>query len=266
MLKIREIQKTGLSLIRKLRVLFIGGKDVGCGCLRCLIENSKIDVVGIIANPSDTAKNRWYESAVGVGLENNIPTHTIKDINSSKSISLIKSLSPDIIFAVYYDQILSSEVIDIPPYGCINLHLALSEEYRGCYPTTWAILNGEKRVGATIHYIDTGIDTGDIIAQKEVLISDTDTGKTLYDKCTQAGIELFREQISSATFPNFDRRKQATTSKTKYYKRSFPTQEIDFSKSGNEVFDHIRAHLFEPFPPPYFYIGDTKYIVMKEHD
>ena len=181
-------------------------------------------------------------------------------------MSLVKGLSPDIIFVVYYDQILKSEIINIPPMGCINLHTALSEEYRGCYPATWAILNREKRVGVTIHHINEGIDTGDIIAQKEVFVADEDTGKTLYDKCTKAGVELFSEQFPLIMSGKAARRKQITTAKTKHYKRMFPTQEIDFSKSGDEIFVHIRAHLFEPFPPPFFCIGDKKFIVKEEND
>jgi methionyl-tRNA formyltransferase len=249
-----------------MRIVFMGGKNIGCGCLKYLIEREEDRVVGIIVNPSDTAKDRWYESATELGIANNIPVYLFENINSPESVSLVRELSPDIIVVVYYDQILKKDIIHIPPKGCINLHMALAEEYRGCYPTTWAIINGEKRTGVTLHYIDEGIDSGDIIAQREVTITDGDTGKSLYKRCTKTGLELFREQFPLISSGKAARRKQATTAKTKYYKREFPSRELDFSRPGREIFNHIRALLFEPFPPPFFRIGNRRFIIKEEKD
>jgi len=248
-----------------MRVLFAGGKDVGWGCLEYLIRESQSEVVGVFINRgSDTAKDRWYRSAAEIALAHHIPVFAPRSMNSARAIDVIRNLAPDIIVVVYYDQILKREVIDIPPHGCINLHMALAEEYRGCYPTTWALINGEKRTGVTLHYIDEGIDTGDIIAQKEVEITESDTGKSLYYKCTAAGVQLFSETFPLIEQGKAPRRKQKTTDKTRYYRRVFPSREIDFSKSGQEIYDYIRALTFPPFPPPYFYIGDTKMVIVPE--
>ncbi len=249
-----------------MKVLFMGGKNVGCGCLKYLIERQTEQVVGIIVNPSDIAKDRWYESATDLGFQNNIPVYSVKNINSPTGVSIVRKLSPYIIVVVYYDQILKKEIINIPSMGCINLHMALAEEYRGCYPTTWAIINGEKRMGVTLHYIDEGVDTGDIIAQKEVPITNEDTGESLYEKSTKACIELFREQFPLIVSGKASKKKQITTVKTKYYRREFPSRELDFSKPGKEIFNHIRALLFEPFPPPFFYIGNKKMIIKQDKD
>jgi methionyl-tRNA formyltransferase len=115
----------------------------------------------------------------------------------------------------------------------------------------------------TLHYIDTGIDSGDIIAQAAVPISREDTGKSLYDKCTQVGIELFRIELPGIISGEIRGRKQITTKATRYYKRDFPSREIDFSRPGEEIYNRIRAVLFDPFPPPYFYIGNSKYIITR---
>jgi methionyl-tRNA formyltransferase len=246
-----------------MRILFFGGKNIGCGCLKHIIE-SRAEVVGVVTNPSDIEKDRWHESVAEIASNQNIPVFITQNINSAEGISYIKRQSPDIIFVVYFDEILKSEIIGIPPLGCINLHMALAEEYRGCYPTTWAILNGEKRTGVTLHYIDEGIDTGDIISQVKVPITEYDTGKSLYDKCTKAGIDLFHEQFQFIVDGVANRRKQATNSDSKYYKRDYPSREIDFSKDGERILTHIRAHLFEPFPPPFFSIGGKKYIIIEE--
>lgn len=249
-----------------IRVIFAGGKDIGCGCLRLLLWHPQINVVSVFANPGNNiTENRWFCSIANLAASYDIPVFTPRNINYTYTVRQIRELEPDLIVAVYYDQILKSEIIDIPRLGCINLHMALAEEYRGCYPTTWAILNGEERTGVTLHYIDEGIDTGDIIAQKTVGISLGDTGKTLYDKCTVAGIELFKENIPLFIEGNTPRHKQVTTWHTKYHKREFPSHEIVFNnRRGENIYDRIRALYFPPFPFPYFYIGDRKMVIVEE--
>jgi len=206
-----------------MRVVFAGGKNIGMECLRYLM--GKVNVVGVIPCDGIMAANK------------------------------IQQMAPDMIVVVYYDRILKKDIIDIPPMGCINLHMALAEEYRGCYPTTWAIINGETKTGVTLHYIDEGIDTGDIIAQKVVKIEPDDTGKSLYNKCTMAGVELFKETFPLLMNGTAPRRKQVTTRNTKYYGRCFPSHNV-----GN----YIRALTFPPFPEPYFYIGDKKMVIKEE--
>jgi methionyl-tRNA formyltransferase len=248
-----------------MRVIFAGGKNVGCGCLQYLVMESQADVVAVFVNPeSDTAANRWYPSAAEIAMAYGIPVFSPRSINAPKVTEQIRSLNSDLLVVVYYDQILKSAVIGIPKRGCINLHMALAEEYRGCYPTTWAIVNGEKRTGVTLHYIDEGVDSGDIIAQREIPIDASDTGRDLYEKCTQAGIDLFRETFPVIETGTAPRRRQTTTKENKYYKREFPSRKIDFGKSGADIYNHIRAVTFPPFPPAYFYIGDKKMIIVQE--
>lgn len=142
--------------------------------------------------------------------------------------------------------------------------MALSEEYRGCYPTTWTLINGEKRTGVTLHYIDESIDSGEIIDQQEYMILDSDDGKALYDKLTEIGIELFKNNFLLIKENNQKTRKQVPSEKLRYYKRIFPDRKIDFSKSGREIYDFIRALTFEPFLPPYFYIGSKRMIIVED--
>lgn len=247
-----------------MNVLFMGGKRVGYGCLKYLIRLGH-NVVGVAVNPGDTDAGRWYPSICELSLKYGIPVFEYENINSPGAVTRVQGMAPDIIVVVYFDAILKKQIISIPPKGCINLHLALAEEYRGCYPTTWAIINDEKRTGVTLHYIDESIDGGDIIAQREVKIERTDTGLTLYDKCTDACISLFMETFPAIAEGRVKPRPQDKT-KGKYYKRQFPDQRIDFSKSGQEIYNHLRAVLFEPFPPPYFFIGNQKYEVRKVED
>ena len=247
-----------------MKILFMGGKRVGCGCLEYIIQTGH-EVVGVVVNPGDTAADRWYPSAAELALKHAIPVFQWKRVNHPDVVKILQRLALDMIVVVYYDQILKREIIQIPRLGCINLHLALAEEYRGCYPTTWAIINGETRTGVTIHYIDESIDGGDILAQKEVPIDDDETGLSLYEKCTDAGIALFGEVFLDILDQKIKPRSQDGT-RGRYYKRVFPDRKIDFTKSGPEIYRFIRALLFEPFDPPFFCVGNQKYEIRKVKD
>ena len=246
-----------------LRVVFAGGKAVGCGCLKFLLELDTVEVVAVFVNPNDIAPARWYPSVTEVALAHSLSVYAPKSLNAAIEVERLHHLAPDLMVVAYYDQILSRDVFKLPRLGCINVHFALAEEYRGCYPTTWALINGESRTGITIHYITDEIDAGDIVSQREVPIVITDTGRTLYDKCTEAGISLFREVLPQVLKGPVQAKPQVST-KAKYYKRRFPSHEIVFEGDGQAIINRIRALYFPPFPPPYFYIGDTKMVIVDE--
>jgi methionyl-tRNA formyltransferase len=229
----------------------MGGKYPGCGCLKYLIDK-KFQVVACFINKSDTAKDRWFPSAAELCLDNNIPVYFYEDVNSLKCQKKIKSLSPDIIVVVYYDQILKKNIINLAPCGCVNLHLALSQVHRGCYPTTWNLIRGDKYAGVTLHYIVEKIDAGPVIAQKKLKIRSDWTGKDLYYRVSDLGIKLFKE-----VFPQLNRAKpyKLDLTKSKYYKREFPSFEIKLDK---ETHNRVRAMIFDPFSRPYIKIGKRK--------
>lgn len=247
-----------------MKIVFMGGKPTGYGILEYLISNDQ-NIVCVFTNPGDTAASRWFPSVSELALEKGIPVFMPRKINSPESIENMKAFDPDLIIVAYYDQILKKEIFSIPSMGTINVHLALAEEYRGCYPTTWAIINGEKRTGVTIHYIDETIDGGDIIAQRVVDITHNDTGKSLYFKCIDAAVELFKSTWPSIKSGSNSRRPQ-DASDAKHYKREFPPHKVDFNRAGSEIYDYIRALTFQPFDPPYFYIGEKKMIIIEAEE
>lgn len=249
-----------------MRVVFVGGKDVGCGCLDALLTLHFVEVVGVIINrQGDLAKDRWYRSVTEIALSHNIPILKPRSINQQEAIEFIQRLNPDLLTVVYYDQLLTKKVIDIPRMGCINVHMALAEEYRGCYPTTWALINDEGHSGVTVHYIDEDMDTGDIVAQTIVPIEDEDTGRTLYYKCTNAGIDLFKEAIELIALGKAQKQVQVTTPNTKvYHRQDFPCFDIKLKERNRELYNYVRALTFDPFPCPYFYIGDRKILLIEE--
>lgn len=238
------------------RILFMGGKYVGYECLRYLIDNSYL-VIGCYVNKEDDSESRWYESLKELSLKHKIPTFYYEDVNSKDSEVNIRKLSPDIIVVVYYDQILKKNIIVIPPKGCINLHLALSQIHRGCYPTTWSLIRGDEYTGATLHFITEKIDGGPVIGQKKLKIKEDWTGKDLYYQVSDTGIALFKK-----CFPKLDEIKPylIDVSKAPYYKKVFPSLEIKLDKKTINI---IRALIFDPFPAPYIKIGRRIFTIIE---
>jgi len=233
------------------KILFMGGKYVGYNCLKFLVEGG-FKVMGCFVDPNDR-DDKISKSVKKLCLDNKIPVFIYKDVNAKESENTIKKLSADIIVVIYYDQILKPNIINLPPLGCLNLHLALSQVHRGCYPTTWSLIRGDKYTGATLHYITPRIDGGPVVGQKKLKIDDEWTGKDLYYKLSDVGIDLFKKK-----FPILNKVKPYAIdiSKSVYYKREFPSHEINLDK---KTYNRIRALIFDPFPKPYIKIGKRKF-------
>lgn len=244
------------------RVIFCGGKNIGCGVLEALIADPLTEVAAVFVNPdSDVAPNRWHRSATEIAYKHMIPVYAPHSINSPASRRLLESIAPDYIVVTFYDQILSPAVIDVPVKGAINLHMALTEDYRGCYSTTWAIINGTPESGVTLHWIDEGIDSGDIIAQVRHEIEPDDTGKSLYLALTELGIAMFTHEWPRILDGTADR--QPPDHLGQYYKREFPDHDIS-RYMGSDYWDRwVRALTFEPFPRPYFRLGDRVFEIVE---
>ena len=123
-----------------------------------------------------------------------IPIYKTKNINSANSLNLIKDLNPDLLVSIFFNQILSKKLLDIPQ-DCINIHPAYLPSYKGVSPVFWALANDEPCAGVTVHYIDEGIDTGEIIYQEEIPISPNDTEHSLYFKCCEVGTPLLLKAL-----------------------------------------------------------------------
>jgi len=247
------------------RILFLGGKNIGAGCLQFLLEN-RYNVVGAVLNQREMSdRKRWYRSTAEIACNFGVPVLSFQTINSSAAENAVKALAPDIQACVFYDEIFREEILSIPPLGTVNIHMALAEEYRGRFPCNYTILDGDSRTGVTLHRVNAGVDSGDIIADVEVPITKSDTARSLYDRCTDAGIALFCEHFPKV----LDGTAKARAQKPKpgmrtYSRKDLPGKEIDFSASGSEIYDFIRALTFPPFEPPFFYIGDQKMVVVPE--
>ena len=172
-----------------LNIVFMGTPDFAKSSLESIVTAGH-NVITVMAQP-DKPKGRGMklvappvkEYAVQLG----IPILQPSSIKTEEFIDKIKGLNPDVIVVVAYGKILPKAILDIPKYGCINVHASLLPKYRGAAPIQWAIVKGEKVTGITTMYMDTGLDTGDMILKKEILIDEEDTAQSLYDKLAVEG-------------------------------------------------------------------------------
>lgn len=246
-----------------MKILFMGTPDIASGCLQKLIDE-KYDVIGVVTQPDKQVgrgKKIVFSPVKQVALDNNLAIYQPNNAKDQDFVNEIKNLNPDIIVVVAYGQILSKEFLDIPKYGCINVHVSLLPKYRGAAPINWVIINGEEKTGVSIMFMDEGLDSGDIISQSEFKLDDEITAGELHDKMTVEGSELLCQTLELI--------KQEKATRTPQNHEEFtyaPIMDknlghIDFTKTAREVHNLVRG--VNPWPSAYTNCGEKKMKVWK---
>lgn len=181
-----------------MRILFMGTPDFAQESLKALYEE-KYNIIGVVTNV-DKPKGRGMKLMASpvkeYALEKNLKIYQPQKVkNNPEFIEEIKSLEPDIICVVAYGKILPQELLDIPKYGCINVHGSLLPKYRGAAPIQWAVLNGDKETGITTMFMNAGMDTGDMILKEKVQIGEDETTGELWNRLKNIGAKLLIETI-----------------------------------------------------------------------
>lgn len=190
-----------------LKILFMGTPDFAKESLENLYDAGH-EIIGVVTNP-DRPKGRGMKMIASpvkeYALEKNLKVYQPETVkNNIDFIKLVKNIHPDIICVVAYGKILPKEILDIPEYGCINLHGSILPKYRGAAPIQWAVLNGDKTTGVTTIYMNESMDAGDIILKREVEIGEDETTGQLWDKLSSIGAQLLVEtvkQVEEGTAP-----------------------------------------------------------------
>ena len=180
-----------------MKVLFMGTPDIAASCLKALCD-AGIEVVGAVSQP-DRPKGRGHKLAptdVKVCAENlNIPVYQPEKLKNGELMPILEELKPELIAVVAYGKILPKYIIDYPQYGCINMHASLLPELRGAAPIQWAVINGNKKTGATTMLMDEGLDTGDMLLKEEIEIGEYETSEELFERMAKLGGELLVKTI-----------------------------------------------------------------------
>jgi len=186
-----------------------------------------------------------------------------------KFVKNLKNLKPDLILVISYSMILPKEILDIPTRGALNIHGSLLPKYRGANALNWVLINGEKETGVTIHYIDEGIDTGDIVAQKKIKISFLDTATTLKEKLAQTTKSLLKKEWSNIVNNNIKRVPQNNSIASTYWRRRPEEGQFNWKMPAIKIYNLIRA-LIKPYPGAYYFdkkgrkIIIDKFLTLKE--
>ena len=194
-----------------MNIVFMGTPDFAAKSLES-IYNKGHNIIAVITNP-DRPKGRGMKMiptpVKEFAQEKNIPVYQPEKIKENTEIlGLLKSLNPDVICVVAYGKILPKEILEVPKFGCINVHASLLPKYRGAAPIQWAILNGDKTTGVTTMFMDVGMDTGDIILKKETSIGENETTGELWDRLAILGGKLLLETLEKIENGTYTRTKQ----------------------------------------------------------
>lgn len=220
-----------------MRIVFMGTPDFAVGALKSLHEagHEIVQVVTQPDKPKGRGKTMSCSAVKEAALELNLPVFQPKRVKEAEAAAFLKEQNADVFVVAAFGQILTKEVLDIPKYGCINIHASLLPKYRGSAPIQWAILDGEKETGITIMQMDEGIDTGDILFQEVVEITDQDTADSLFAKMAETGSSLIVDALAKIEAGDFKKTPQgeSTTAYAKMLKKEMG--QIDWNKSTREI-------------------------------
>lgn len=245
-----------------MKIVFMGTPDFAVPSLKKII--SEYEVSAVFTQP-DRPKGRGKKLAMSpvkeVAVEHNIPVYQpVKLRNDRETIDKLKEMEPDFIVVVAFGQILSKEVLDIPKYGCINLHASLLPKFRGAAPINWSIINGEKFSGNTTMLMDVGLDTGDMLLKNQVEITEDLTAGELHDKLMISGADLLIDTIKGMVAGTIKPVKQIDEESCYASMLNKELAEIDWNKSAKEIHNLVRG--LNPWPIAYSHYDE---FMMKIH-
>ncbi|MDY5955990.1 MAG: methionyl-tRNA formyltransferase [Frisingicoccus sp.] len=242
-----------------MRVVFMGTPDFSVPTLEKIIEAGH-EVIGVVTQP-DKAKGRGkkvlFPPVKEMALAHDLPVYQPRRARDPEFIEEMKALNPDVMVVVAFGQILPKAILDIPKYGCINVHASLLPKYRGAAPIQWAVIRGEKVSGVTTMQMDVGLDTGDMLLKKEVLLDEEETGGSLHDKLSTLGGNLLIETLEKIEAGDIHPEKQDDSQAGEYARMLDKNLgRIDFSMPAVEIERLIRG--LNPWPSAFTsYNGKT---------
>ena len=238
-----------------LRVLFMGTAELSCDTLRALIESPAVQVVAVVTQP-DRPKGRDLKlqpSPVKVlGLSAKLPVLQPERARSEEFLEALRALQPDLIVVAAYGQILPVSILDLPRFGCLNVHTSLLPKYRGAAPIQWAILNGDTETGVTIMQMDAGLDTGGILTQATTTIQPEDDSETLHGRLARMGAELLVQTIPDYAAGKLLPRSQPAEGISHAPKIKKQDGHIDWNQPARAIWNRVRGLV--PWPGAFTYL------------
>ncbi len=238
-----------------LRIIFMGTPELAAASLAALLRETSFLVVAVVTQP-DRPKGRELklqpspvkQLAVSAGL----PVLQPERARDENFLGELRALAPDLIAVAAFGQILPKTLLELPRFGCLNVHTSLLPKYRGAAPIQSAILNGDAETGVTIMKMDVGLDTGDILTQRPTPIHDEDNAATLHDRLAQLGAELLVQTIPDYVTGKIQPRAQDAACATHVAKIKKEDGRIDWQQPARAIWNRIRA--FTPWPGAFTFL------------
>jgi methionyl-tRNA formyltransferase len=234
----------------KPKIVFMGSPDFALAVLQALHEN--YPVAGVVTQP-DRAAGRGRElkppPVKTLALELGLPVIQPEKLRQPEALEQLRAWSPDLIVVAAFGQILRQDVLDLPVFGCINVHASLLPRWRGAAPINAAILRGDKKTGITIMKMDKGLDTGPILSQRGVHIKPGETAGSLFDRLSTLGADLLLDTLPGYLAGVIEPRPQSEEGATYAPMLKKEEGQLDFSRPAEELERMVRA--FNPWPGAY---------------
>ena len=236
-----------------MRIIFMGTPDFSVGTLEALVEagHEVCLVVTQPDKPKGRGKEMQYTPVKEAALKHGIEVYQPRRIREAECVEKLRQYNADIMVVVAFGQIIPKEILEMVPYGCVNVHASLLPKYRGAAPIQWSIIDGEVVTGVTTMQMDEGLDTGDMLLKTEVPITEEETGESLHDKLAKAGAALCVETLAKLQEGSIVPEKQGE-SPTAYAKMlDKKLGNIDWTKSAVEIERLVRG--LNSWPSAYTY-------------
>lgn len=238
-----------------MRIVFMGTPDFAVAPLEAIIKSGKHQVTGVITQPDKPkgrGKSMQFPPVKEKALEYGLPVWQPEKINTPEMLQVLKEQNPDCIVVAAFGQILKKEILTLPQYGCINIHASLLPKLRGAAPIQWAVIQGDEKAGVTTMWMDEGLDTGDMLLKKEVILDPQETGGSLFDKLSFCGCELILETLEALENGTAVRIPQ--TGETSYAKiLTKDLGNINWTRPAVEIERLIRG--LNPWPSAYSFLN-----------
>jgi methionyl-tRNA formyltransferase len=233
----------------QLRIVFMGTPPLAATVLEVLLAEKKIEVIAVITQP-DQPKGRDLKlqpsAAKELALKRNLPVLQPERARDEPFIAQVRGLTPDLIVVAAYGQILPQSLLDVPRFGCLNVHTSLLPKYRGAAPIQWAIINGDEETGVTIMKMDAGLDTGGIVSEERTPISPEDDSQTLHDRLARMGGALLARTIPDYVAGKIVPRPQPTEGASYARKIKKEDGHLDWSQPALVLWNRVRG--LTPWP------------------
>ena len=235
-----------------MRLVFCGTPQFAVPTLKHLLSQKEFQVIAVITQP-DRPRGRGQQVSPSpvkeAALAAGIPVRQPEKIRSPEAQELLQRLAPDAVTIIAYGQIIPARLLSIPKYGWINLHASLLPKYRGAAPVNWAIANGETKTGLTTMRIDPGMDTGDMLLQKEIDIGASETAPELLTRMGEAGAPLMAETLRGLAAGKLTPQPQNNNEATSAPLLKKEDGRIDWNLPAHQIYNRMRG--FDPWPGAY---------------